>query len=98
MKPYENQSLERILESAIIVSWADLMRGAQTGLIYIEFGFAAGGTLDYLEVWSSVTRGHRLLACGSSLSASRLHGTVAPFDNIYRSEGLAHVLEVARQY
>src|SRR2546430_5834025 len=33
MKPYEN-SLERILESAIVVSWADLMRGAQTGLIH----------------------------------------------------------------
>src|SRR3989442_15852557 len=48
MKPYEN-SLERILESAIVVSWADLMRGAQTGLIHIEHGFAAGGTFDYLR-------------------------------------------------
>jgi hypothetical protein len=25
MKPNENQSLERILESAIVVSWADLI-------------------------------------------------------------------------
>jgi hypothetical protein len=31
---YENQSLERILECAIVVSWADLMRDAQTGLIH----------------------------------------------------------------
>jgi hypothetical protein len=38
MKPNENQSLERILESALVVSWADLMRGAQTGLIHIEYG------------------------------------------------------------
>jgi hypothetical protein len=37
MKPNENQSLERILESAIVVSWADSMRGAQTGLIHIEY-------------------------------------------------------------
>jgi hypothetical protein len=44
MKPYEKESLERILESAIVVSWADLMRGAKTGLIHIEYGFAAGGT------------------------------------------------------
>ena len=41
MKINENQSLERLLESAIVVSWADLMPGAQTGLIHIEYGFAA---------------------------------------------------------
>ena len=36
MKLSESQSLERILESAVIVTWADLMHGAQTGLIHIE--------------------------------------------------------------
>src|SRR5438270_7098318 len=97
MKPYEN-SLERILESAIVVSWADLMRGAQTGLIHIEYGFAAGGTLDYLQVWSSVTRGHWLLACGYWMSASRFHGTGVHFDNKYQSEGLAHILEFVMQH
>ena len=49
MKANESQSLERILESAVVVSWADLMRGAQAGLIQIEYGFAVGGTLDYLK-------------------------------------------------
>ena len=44
----EIQSLERVLESAVVVSWADLMRGAQTGLIHIEYGFARSCTLDYL--------------------------------------------------
>ena len=58
MKPSEHQSLDQILESAVVVSWADLMRGAQTGLIHIEYGFAPSGTLDYLQVWSSITRGH----------------------------------------
>jgi len=47
----EIQSLERVLESAVVVSWADLMHGAQTGLIHIEYGFAPSGTLDYLQVW-----------------------------------------------
>jgi hypothetical protein len=54
----QNQSLERILESAIVVSWEDLMHGAQTGLIHIEYNFAPDGTLEYLKVWSSITRGH----------------------------------------
>ena len=38
MKRAENQSIEPILEAATIVSWADLVRGDQTGLIHIEHG------------------------------------------------------------
>lgn len=98
MKPSQNQDLERILESAIIVSWADLMRGAQTGLIHIEYGFAAGGTLDYLQVWSSITRGHWLLACEYWMSASTFHPAGVHFDNGYQSEGLADILESVMQH
>jgi len=43
MKLDENQGLEQVLESAVVVSWADLMHGAQTGLIRIEYGFAPSG-------------------------------------------------------
>ncbi len=57
-----DQNLERILQSAIIVSWADLTRGSKPCLIHVEFGLAPSGTLDYLQVWSSVTRGYWLLA------------------------------------
>jgi len=49
---------DRILESAVVTSWADLTRGFPTGLIHIEYGFATDGTLDYLKVWSSLARGH----------------------------------------
>jgi hypothetical protein len=95
MRPNENQNLERILESAVVVSWADLMRGAQSGLIHIEYGFA---TLDYLQVWSSITRGHWLLACAYWTSASKFHDTGVHFDNGYQSESLAHILEVVMQH
>jgi len=98
MKIDGNQSLEQILESAIVVSWADLMHGASTGLIHIEYGFSAGSTLDYLKVWSSITPGHWLLACEYWMSASTFHGTGAHFDNGYRSEGLAHILEFVMQH
>jgi hypothetical protein len=40
MKPNENQGLEQILESAVVVSWTDLMPGTSTGLIHIEYGLA----------------------------------------------------------
>jgi len=93
MKPGEKQSLERILESAIVVSWVDLVRGCQTGLIHLEYGFAPIGTLDYLKVWSSLTRGHWLLACEYWMSETTFHGAGIRFDNGYESEGLAHILE-----
>ena len=93
-----NGNLEQILESAVVISWADLTRGTSAGLIHIEYGFAAGGTLDYLKVWSSLTRGHWLLACEYWMSANNFHSAGIGFENGYRSEGLAQMLEVAMQH
>ena len=90
-------NLERILESAIVVSWPDLTRGTRVGLIHIEYGFAPGGTLDYLKVWSSLTRGHWLLACEYRMSANNFHSAGIRFENEYQSEGLAQILEYAMQ-
>ena len=98
MKSDANQSLERTLESAVIVSWADLMHDAQTGLIHIEYGFAPTGTLDYLKVWSSLTRGHWLLVCEYWMSESTFHGAGVCFDNGYESEGLSNILERVMQH
>ena len=98
-----SQSLDQILESAIVVSWADLMRGretglTETGLIHIEYGFAPGGTLDYLKVWSSITSGHWLLVCEYWMSPSTFHGAGISFANDYQSEGLAHTLGFIMQH
>jgi hypothetical protein len=98
MKQQEDQSLDLVLESAIVVSWAELMRSAETGLVHIEYGFAANGTLDYLKVWSSISRGHWLLVCEYWMSTSRFHSTGVHFENGYRSEGLAHILESVMQH
>jgi hypothetical protein len=98
MIPDENKSLERALESAIIVSWTDLMHGPQTGLIHIEYGFAPTGTLDYLKVLSSITRGHWLLACEYWMSANTFHSIGVRFENGYQSEGLARILEFVMQH
>ena len=67
-------------------------------MIHIEYGFAPGGTLDYLKVWSSLTRGHWLLACEYWMSPSTFHGTGISFDNGYQSEGLAHTLGFVMQH
>ncbi len=93
-----NQNLEQVLESAIVVSWVDLMRGTESGLIHVEYGFAPDATLDYLKVWSSLTRGHWLLAGEYWMAANTFHGVGVRFDNGYESEGLAHILESAMQH
>ncbi len=92
-KKKEKQILDRVLEAAIVVTWADLMHGAEAGLIHIEYGFVPAGTLGYLKVWLSLTRGHWLLACEYWMTATAFHGTGVRFDNGYESEGLAHILE-----
>src|SRR5947208_15111391 len=92
MKLHQDQNFERVLESAVVASWADLMRGRQNGLIHIEYGFAASGTLDHLQVWSSITRGYWLLACSYWMSASKLHDSGVHFDNGSHSAGLARYL------
>ncbi len=93
-----NENLEQVLESAVVVSWADLTRGTPADLIHIEYGFAAGDTLDYLKVWSSLSRGHWLLACQYWMSANTFHGAGVGFENGYKSEGLAHILELTMQH
>ena len=98
MKLNQDRNLERVLESAVVMSWADLMPGAQSGLIHIEYGFPPGGTLDYLQVWSSIKRGYWLLACSYWTSASKLPDSGVHFDNGYQSAGLAHILEVVMQH
>ncbi len=89
----KNQNFDQVLESAVIANWADLIRGSQSGLIHVEYGFVAAGTLEYLRVWSSITRGHWLLACAYRTPATLFQGTGIHFENGYESVGLAQVLE-----
>lgn len=98
MKLSESQSLEQMLESAIVASWKDLTNGAQPELIHVEYNSLAGGTLDGLKIWSSMARGHWLLVCEYSMWASNSHSSGVRFDNGYHSEGLAHALEFVMQH
>jgi len=94
----QDEHFEQILEAAIVVNWADLMRGDENGLVHMEYDFSPEGKLDYLQIWSSIRRGYWLLACTYWTSASQSHGTGVYFDNGYESESLAHILEVLMQH
>ena len=98
MKVDHAQSLDRILESAVVVNWTDLVKDANLGLIHLEYAFALDGSLEYLKVWSSVTRGHWRLVCEYWMSPSTLHGSGIRFENGFRSEGLAQTLDFIMQH
>jgi hypothetical protein len=89
----EKQGLDQTLESAIVVSWTDLMRGLPAGLIHIEYGFNTTGTVDYLKILSSVSRGHWLVACEYWMAGSTSHPAGISFENGYQSQGLARILQ-----
>jgi hypothetical protein len=98
MKIDQDQTVERILESAIVANWRDLMHGTQSGLIQVEYSYAPSGTLDYLRVWTSINRGCWLLAYAYRASASGSHNAGVHFENGYQSEGLAQILEIVMQH
>src|ERR1051326_3917548 len=98
MKSNPVPEIERLLEAAIVVSWADLFHGVQSGLVHVEYDCSPSGTLDDLQVWSSIRRGYWLLACSYGMSPSHGRGSGVNFDNGYQSEGLAHNLRVVMQH
>src|SRR6185295_16350091 len=84
MKPNPDQNLERIFESAVVVSWKDLMTGGpQTGSVNVEYGFDPSGIVEYVKVWKSIPRSSWFLVCSYWMSASTLHAGGVRFDNGY---------------
>ncbi|HWH59127.1 MAG TPA: hypothetical protein VN708_13555 [Terriglobales bacterium] len=86
---------DQILESAIVASWASLMRG--TASIHIEYDVTPSGALDYLQIWSCITRGHWLLVCEYQRATLESHGSLR-FHNGYQSEDLARILKAVIEH
>ena len=97
MKP-NTQSLDRMLESAVIQSWPDLMNGVTAGSLHLEYAFAPDNSLDYLMLWSSKLRGEWDLVCDYWMSTFAPHKKGIQFKNGFQSEDLAHTLEFIMQH
>jgi hypothetical protein len=65
--------LARVLHSAVILSWDDLMPPGATGSIHVEYGTGVSGAIDFLKVFSSTTWGYWKLACEYWVSSSWGH-------------------------
>ena len=85
-------NFDQILESAVVASWASLIRGTESGSIHIEYDVTPNGALDFLQIWSCIIRGHWLLVCEYQRAALESHRGLC-FHNGCQSEDLARILE-----
>lgn len=90
--------LDRILTSAVVLSWEDLLHVTNGGLIHIEY--APGKTLQYLKVWELTGKGEWSLVCEYWMSRG---STAVPpdgitFSNDYHSACLTDMLEMIMQH
>ena len=90
--------MSRVLESAVILNWKDLLRPSQRDLIQIEY--VPGIHISYLKIWQLTGKGEWSLVCEYWLShrpaIASDDGTT--FSNGYRSAGLAAMLQVIMQH
>ena len=89
-----NITLDQILESAVVLSWKDLLPGTRTSLVHVEYRLGPGGSLEFLKMWSSITRGHQYLVCEWNPSATNY----VSFSNDFYSKDLAQMLESIMQH
>lgn len=95
-----NIQIHRVLESAVILSWKDLLHKVDGSVIHVEYATAPERCLQYLKVWQSLKRGGWSLVCEYWMS--RGSGPASPagltFNNGFQSEGLSQMLEIIMQH
>jgi hypothetical protein len=64
----EPPPLDHILESAVVLNWGELVRGARPGLIQLEYHIGEQPLIDDLRIWSSTARGFWSLVCHCSVN------------------------------
>jgi len=92
-----NITLDQILESAVVLSWKDLLPGIRTSLVHVEYRLGPSGPLEFLKVWSSITRGHQYLVCDWTCAPSSVASHVS-FSNDFYSKDLVQMLESIIQH
>lgn len=55
--------IEHILESAVILSWNELLNGSDSAMVHVEYATAPEPCLQYLKMWRSIRRGKWDLMC-----------------------------------
>ena len=94
--PILSIQVDRLLESAVVLSWKDLVHPSQNGPLYIEY--VPGTRLPYLKIRQLTGKGEWILVCEYWMSRELTRAVDRlTFSNGYHSAGLAEMLEVIMQ-
>jgi hypothetical protein len=85
-----SQSLDQLLNSAIVLNWDAVTQSSTPGRIRVEYHIGADGSLEYLKLWSH-TREYWSLVCEYSAHLSWSDGP--RFCNGYHSRLLSRLLQ-----
>ena len=93
--PMMKVQIDGILESAVILSWKDLLHPSERGLMHIEH--APGTRFPYVKIWQLTGKGQWSLVCEYWMPGDSAMDGMA-FSNGYGSAGLAEMLKVIMQH
>jgi hypothetical protein len=93
MKNQETQTLDGILQCAIILNWRELMRDSQRSSVRVEYYLGPGGSLQHLRVLSSHPRSGMKVVCEYRTQSAPERTRGLAFSNGYQSAELAQMLE-----
>ena len=93
--PIGTSPIEEMLESAVVLSFSELLQEPRKGMVHVEYGTAPEPSLQYLKMWRSENHKGWDLICeywASSGSAGSPERGLT-FSNGCHSESLAEMLE-----
>jgi hypothetical protein len=93
-----NQTLNEMLECAVIVTWEDLIHVGTPGLVHIKYRYSTDHSLESLQVWASEVRGCWNLVCEYPNLQAAIRNSEVAFSNGYRSDALTQLLKFAVEH
>jgi len=94
MKQNVRPGFDQILESAVILSWVDLLPDRRPGSIHVEYVFGPEGNISTLKLWLSTVRGRWRFLCGVETGIN----SCIQFEDCCKSADLSSNLEFILRY
>ena len=91
-------TLQRMLESAVIANWADVLPAIPGGQVDLEYRIAADGSLEFLRLWACSRKGFCSLICQYSMFWKWSSTQEVSFGSGFQSTALANALAYVLQH
>lgn len=97
-RSHQNTTIDRILECAVALNWDALAKTNEAIALQVEYRIGAGGSLDYLKLWASTTRGVWKLVCEYWMQSSSGHESGTTFNGANAPGDFTWMLDAIMQH